>query len=417
MIHDKLTEQTLLSTIIFKREALLKAIDELNIDDFWNDDSIKLFQVIKHIYKSGKKVEILSIRDELLRLNTHPVKVDTMIADLSVINSGDITNLISILKDYSDRRKLKRLSEQINDCSDSKQQSLDDITCTIQNAIKDINKDSTKDIITIKDTSFEDVMKAGNYTQTGISDIDSKIGGLYDSDLIILAARTSVGKSALALQIAQNIAKVKTVLFFSIEMPVKQLVQRLLSYYARIDLFRLRQGYLNESDMEVLKECYGRILKDIPNLRISDNIYDLNGIITACRREAESSEIGLVVVDYIQLVKVHGISEKRLQVVEVSRELKLLAKELDCPVIAVAQLNRAVQMRVKQEPELSDLKESGSLEEDADVVMFIYSKDKYDEDAEVRIEKNRNGSIGKIYMKFEKSYMRFCGITREGKNE
>lgn len=352
----------------------------------------------------------------------------------STIDRVNTKEYIAIIKNKSIARKIIKAGEDIaNDAYDGKT-SLDVVLENAEKKILDITRSRTDGEFKSSGEVFDAAIKkieaieAAGSTITGIRTrfkaLDEMTAGLQRSDLILLAARPSMGKSALALNIALNSAMVSqgACAIFSLEMPAEQLANRMLSAKAKVDGQNIRKASLTETEWAKVNEAAQELksqkifFDDTPGIKIAD-------MYAKCRKLKQDYGLYLVIVDYIQLIQATGQSESRQQEVsDISRRLKAMARELDVPVIALSQLSRSVEQRTDKRPMLSDLRESGALEQDADLVMFIYRDEYYKheeersqerEDVELIIAKHRNGPVGTVKLAFEKNYNAFYGITNK----
>jgi replicative DNA helicase len=426
--HNAEAERTVLGAVLVDNSAFNSAAEVLSRDDFYRDGHRRIFEAMAALAERSIPIDTVTLKDELAR--TSSLEAVGGAAYLASLVEGlpRITNVEEwgrIIREKSVLRRLIHASTRIaqecyeaerepSEILDSAEKSIFEIAERRLNqgfvGIREIVKESFR---TIDQLSQSKDLVTG--LPTGFVDLDDKTSGLQKGDLIIVAARPAMGKTSLCLNIAQNASHRtgETIGIFSLEMSKEQLVLRLLCSDARVDAHRLRTGNLQEKDWARLAKAYAELSSS--NLYIDDSAMLTPLEIRAkCRRLKAEHGLGLIIVDYLQLVSGGGRVENRQQeIASISRSLKGLAKELDVPVMALSQLSRAPEARTDRRPQLSDLRESGAIEQDADIVMFIYREEEHkptDENrgiAEVIIGKQRNGPTGSIKLAFLKEYTRF----------
>ena len=429
-------EESLLSGILIDNNTLLDIVDIISPEDFYRSAHQKIFSGIVELFSKNEPVDLVTLTNALKeRGNLEEIGGATYLATL-VDTVPLAVNAKHYAKIVHDKASLRRLIEKANDiakeCFEDRG-NVDEIIDFAESSIFEISKNKHKQafypISEIIDGNIETLEeRQGNKAlvtgvPTGFTRLDNLISGLQKSELIILAARPSMGKTALALNIARNAAVDANVpvAIFSLEMSKEQLSMRLLCSEARIDSSRLRGGFFSMEDWRKLTDAAG-VLSDTSIF--IDDTPDISGmeIRAKARRLKMEKDIGLVIIDYLQLMKGRMSAERRdLEISEISRSLKALAKELDVPVMALSQLNRMLEQRNDKQPRLSDLRESGALEQDADVVAFIYRDEIYNSDennpkkgtADILIRKNRNGPTGEATLTFLDSYTRFENLAFE----
>lgn len=419
MPHDPAAEQSVIGSMIMDREAITIASEIITGEDFYSRQYGVIFDAMVELNDANKPVDPVTLQAKLVEKGVSP-EISSLeflkeILD-TVPTAANIRHYANIVADRSTARKLIRLNDEIsNECYAGNQpleQILDDTEKRVFQIVQNRNVDDyipINKIVMNAMNHIETVYKAkGNVTgqATGFYELDYKTAGLQNSDLILVAARPSMGKTALVLNMAQHMAfkNKKNVAIFSLEMSKEQLVNRLFSLESHVDAQRLRTGSLTDSDWKALIESAGNIgqsnliIDDTPSISISE-------LRSKCRKYKLEHGLDIVMIDYLQLMSASGgrSSDSRQQEIsEISRSLKALARELNVPVVALSQLSRAVESRPDKRPMLSDLRESGAIEQDADVVMFIYRDDYYHKDtekkgiAEIIIAKQRNGPIGTV---------------------
>jgi replicative DNA helicase len=411
MVFDVITEQAILVSAAFSQNALSELVN-LDREDFHVEKNQIIFDAIVDIYSSGENVDTLSIRQRLVESgNYSKVGGDAFIIDFA--RTGTIHNVSSAIRTiraYSQKRKLVRLIDVIREGVSDKTKGNIELLSEIEETLKSIH-----DLKDIDYRTFFDLIKDGlqgfeidgTFLPTGFYDLDNIIIGLFNSELTLLGARPGVGKSALALNIATHVAREKTVLFFSLEMSKAQLGLRMVSSYTRTDSDKIRRGVISQETKDFIFSKYPEMKR--LNLFPVDNAFTIDEITTRIRRFAQGRDLDLVIIDYLQLVRGSNRNIQRyVQIGEISRSLKLLAMELEIPILALCQLNRAAD---EQAPKLSDLRESGDLEQDADMVIFIHKKDEED-NYWLHVKKNRSGMTGKTRIIFNKPFSKFENIER-----
>ncbi len=429
--HNLEAEQAVLGAILIEPSVLLTVNERIKAEDFYRQGHQKLFQAMNELAQKGQPVDIVTLtavlEDQKWLEEVGGVAYLTELAG-TVPTAANVDYYAQIVEKKAILRRIIRTATQIATLGYN---SGDDVTSIIDEAerrILDISQRRMRggfvQIGEILMDSFEQIEAMYNNKKglkgipSGFVDLDRMTSGFQRSDLIILAARPSMGKTAFALNLAQNVAlrAGKTVAIFNLEMSAQQLVTRILSAEANIDAQAFRTGSLKEEDWEKLTMAIGALsdapiyIDDTPGLTVFD-------IRSKLRRLHAEREIGLVLIDYLQLISGRNNGESRQQEIsEISRSLKLMAREFDVPVIALSQLSRAVEQRQDKRPMLSDLRESGSIEQDADIVAFLYRDDYYNEDsekkniAELIIGKQRNGPVGKVELLFLKNYNKFLSL-------
>ena len=431
--HSIEAEQSVIGCMMLSRDAITIATDILREEDFYSRQYGLVFQAIVELNDAGKSVDIVTLQNKL-REKDAPPEVSSLefVKELmlSIPTAAHIRDYAEIVAQKAVLRRLIRASEEIaNVCyagKDSLEAILEDTEKSIFNIVQRRNTGDYVPIRQIVLNAMERIEKAsktkGNVTgvATGFLDLDYKTAGMQPADLILVAARPSMGKTALVLNIAQYVAFKSDLplAVFSLEMSREQLVNRLFSLESRVDSQHIRTGNLSDREWEDLIDGAGivgrskLIIDDTPGISVPE-------LRSKCRKFKLEHDIQMVIIDYLQLMSGSGRTDSRQQEVsEISRALKALARELSVPVIALSQLSRAVEQRPDHRPMLSDLRESGAIEQDADVVMFIYRDDYYNKDrekkgiAEIIIAKQRNGPIGTVELAWLPDYTKFANIQR-----
>ena len=427
-------EQSVIGSMIMDREAIIAASEILLKEDFYHQQYGVLFEAMEELFNEGQPADLVTLQNRLKEKDVPPeVSSLEYVRDLvaAVPTSANVKYYAQIVKEKAVLRKLIKVTENIeNECYLGKESLEVILEDTEKKVFELLQNRGGGDYVPIKQVVINTLEKIelasktkGNVTgiATGFVDLDYKMAGLQPSDLILVAARPSMGKTAFVLNIAQYVAfhSNLTAAIFSLEMSKEQLVNRMFSLESRVDAQVLRSGNLADSDWEKLIEAAGvigasnLIIDDTPGISISE-------LRSKCRKYKLEHDLKLVIIDYLQLMSGSGRStdSRQQEISDISRSLKALARELNVPVIALSQLSRAVEQRPDHRPMLSDLRESGAIEQDADVVMFIYRDDYYNKDsenkniAEIILAKQRNGPIGTVNLVWLPQYTKFANLER-----
>ncbi len=429
-------EQSVLGAMIMDRDAILIAMEMLEPGDFYHQQYGLMFQAVVELYNSSLPVDIITLQNKLKEMDV-PAEIASLefVGELvsSVPTSANIRSYAKIVKDNAIRRRMIKVSEEIeNECYLARE-SVEAEMDIMEKKVFDLlsARGGNTDYVPIRQVVLNALEKienaaknSGNVTgiPTGFIDLDYRTAGLQPSDLILIAARPSMGKTAFVLNIAQYIAFHENMCaaIFSLEMSKEQLVNRLFSLEARVDAQALRTGKLSDSDWEKLIEGAGvignsnLIIDDTPGISIAE-------LRSKCRKYKLEHDLKIIIIDYLQLMsgsRSRSSDSRQQEISDISRSLKALARELNVPVVALSQLSRAVEQRPDHRPMLSDLRESGAIEQDADVVMFIYRDDYYNHDSEMKgiseiiIAKQRNGPIGTINLVWLPEYTKFANMEK-----
>ena len=422
-----------LGSMLMDEDAISVATELIDKDSFYKDTHRKIFEAIRDLYNANKAVDIITLSDELKRnLTLDEIGGASFLTALvnSVPTAANINHYVSIVKEkYILRTLINSATKIISICYES-EGNVDEVVDSAEKfifevsdrksqgsylALKEIIKDSIENI----DRLYQ---KKAHVTgiPSGYIDFDSKTSGLQESDLIVIAGRPSMGKSAFALGIAEyaGVVEKMPIAFFSLEMSKEQLVQRMLCSHARVDAHKVRTGYLSPSDWPRLTAAAGK-LSEAPIFIDDSPAISVMELRAKARRLKAHQDIKLIILDYMQLMRGSGREENRQQEIsDISRSLKSLARELNVPIVAISQLSRAVESRTDHRPQLSDLRESGAIEQDADVVVLILREEYYKPSpdnegiAEVIIAKQRNGPVGSMKLSFIKEYTKFENLAR-----
>ena len=431
--HSVEAEQSVIGSMIMDREAIVVASEIVTGDDFYSKQYGILFDTMVELNNEGKPVDIVTLQDRLKEKEVPPeVSSIEFLAELLnfSITSANIKHYANIVAEKATLRKLIKLNEEIANTCYMGKESLEYILEDTEKRVFDlVQRRNTGEFVPIREVvmnAMDKIEKASRNNgvvtgiPTGFIDLDYRTAGMQPSDLVLIAARPSMGKTAFVLNIAQHVAfkQNQTVAIFSLEMSKEQLVNRLFALESQVDSQNIRTGQLNDTEWEKLIETAGIIGKS--NLIIDDtpgiSIAELR---SKCRKYKLEHQLSMIIIDYLQLMSGSGKTDSRQQEIsDISRSLKALARELSVPVLALSQLSRAVEQRPDHRPMLSDLRESGAIEQDADVVMFIYRDDYYNHDterkdiAEIIIAKQRNGPIGTVELAWIPKYTKFANLQR-----
>ena len=432
--NDVEAEQAIIGSMLTDKDAVISAVEVLKAEDFYREDNKIIYEAILNLYSRSEPIDIITVKSELESMG----KIDQVggieyLAELpeKVPTTANAMKYVKIVEEKSTLRQLIKTANEIIELGYSPTEDVEDIMEGAEKKIFDVMQQKNqkgyepiKDVLVESFTKLEELYNRKQHitgVPSGFMELDYKTAGFHGSDLILIAARPAMGKTAFALNIATNAAVRANVpvVVFSLEMSKEQLVNRVLCSEAMVDSNKVRTGKLEEDDWTKLAETIGPLseaeiyIDDTPGISITE-------IRAKCRKLKLEKNIGMIVIDYLQLIqgtnKRNGSREQEIS--EISRSLKMLAKELNVPVIALSQLSRAAELRPDHRPMLSDLRESGAIEQDADIVMFLYRDDYYNEDsekkgiAEVIIAKHRGGSTGTVELLWLGSYTKFVNIEK-----
>ncbi len=432
--HDIEAEQAVLGSMLTDKDAVIAGIEILKPEDFYREDNKAIYQAIYNLYRKGEPIDVITVKSQLIEEGNFEkvggLEYLALLPD-KVPTTANVEMYIKIIEEKSILRNLIQTSNQLIELGYSQNEEVDYIMDEAEKRIFNIMKNrNQKGYTPIKDIlidSFQQIERMYNQKdaisgiRSGFIDLDRKTSGLNNSDLILVAARPAMGKSAFAINIATNVAMRANVpvVIFNLEMSKEQVANRILCSEAMVDSNKIKTGQMEDSDWEKLASTLGPLsaseiyIDDTPGISIME-------IRAKARKLKLEKNIGLIVIDYLQLIQGTGKkgASREQEISEISRSLKILAKELDVPVIALSQLSRASEQRKDHRPMLSDLRESGAIEQDADIVMFIYRDDYYNEDspkkgvAEIILAKHRGGSIGTIELLWLGNYTKFVDLDK-----
>ncbi len=428
-------EMSLLGAILIDEEVLADISDKLNAQDFYDKRHTLIFESMMRLYERHRPVDLLTLSDQLTKkAELEIIGGSAYLTELTnyVPTAAHATTYAEMISQKAIRRRLIKASSDIAELGYDEEREISELLENAESQLFGVSDSSTKQdlvsleqILTESFDRMEELHRGGGKLRgipTGWRDLDNMTAGLQQSDLIILAARPAMGKTTLVTNLAYNVATKakKSVLFFSLEMSKEQLVDRMLADASGVDAWNIRTGNLSDDDFEKLSHAMGEMaeapifIDDTPGVTVLE-------MRTKARREAHNNPLGLIIIDYLQLMQGSGRSDgNRVQEVsEISRGLKLIARELNVPVIALSQLSRSVETRTPQIPQLSDLRESGSIEQDADIVAFIYREAYYNPDTDRQnvtdliLAKHRNGPTGKVELYFHPERLRFMSLDKQ----
>lgn len=433
--HSAEAEQSVIGSMLMDRDAIIAASEIITADDFYQNQYGVMFDAMVELFNEGKPVDLVTLQNRLKEKDVPPeVSSLEFVREIviAVPTSANIRSYANIVREKAMLRRLIRVNEEIANTCYSGKERLEDILSYTEKAIFDLLQNRTgSDFVPIKQVALNvlERIEAASKSEgtvtgipTGFIDLDYKTSGMQPSDLVLLAARPSMGKTAFVLNLVDYVAVRKGMpcMIFSLEMSKEQLVNRMLSMESNVDSQKLRTGSLTDADWDAVVEGIGiignskLIIDDTPGISITE-------LRSKCRKIKLEYGLSMVIVDYLQLMSGSGRSgdNRQQEISEISRSLKALAREIQAPVVALSQLSRACESRQDHRPMLSDLRESGAIEQDADVVMFLYRDDYYNKDtdrpnvAEVIIAKQRNGPIGTVELLWRPEFTKFVNMAKQ----
>ena len=435
MPNAQVMEQSLLGSLLVYPSVMTDCQDlGLQPEEFYIPGHQTLYAAMQDLDATGKALDLNSVALRLQEKGQLEAAggLDYIIALVDgAVSSAGVKTYIETIQDKYQLRRLIETADEIRETAMESADSLDDILSQSESAVMDVTRRtrgtdflSSREIVDRVLEQLKELRNTSGITgiKTGYTDLDRMTNGFQRGDLIILAARPAMGKSALALNLAVQAARRNpgAVAVFSLEMPADSIMKRMLSSESRVQSGKLRDGRLSNEEMNRLFEAGNGLAESLIYLDDTGSI-KVNQIFSKCRKlKSEQESLSMIVIDYLQLITGSRSDSRQQEVSEISRSLKILAKEMDCPVIALSQLSRKVEDRTGHEPQLSDLRESGSIEQDADIVMFLYRENYYDKDKEAQeqievvdlsLAKHRNGAIGRIQLAFEKGVSRFTNYA------
>lgn len=428
--HDEEAEQAVIGSMMTDKDAVISAIEVLKPEDFYREDNKIIYNAIMNLYAKAEPIDLITLKDELTSLGKlEPIGGLEYLVSLpeKVPTTANVEKYIKIVEEKSILRSLIKTANELIEIGYRQNEEVEILMDSAEKKIFDLmQRKSQKGYSSIRDIlvdTFTELEQLYNQKQhitgvaSGFIDLDNKTAGFHNSDLVLIAARPAMGKTAFALNIATN-AAIKAnipVVIFSLEMSKEQCANRILCSQAMVDSEKVAKGDVSDEDWSKLAIASGE-LSESAGIFIDDSAgINIAEIRAKCRKLKLEKNIGLVVIDYLQLIQGSGNTKSREQeIAEISRSLKILAKEINVPVIALSQLSRAPEARPDHRPMLQDLRESGSIEQDADIVMFLYRDDYYNPEteakniAEVIIAKHRAGPTGTVELLWMPSYTKFA---------
>ena len=433
--HSIEGEQSVIGSMLMDREAIIAASEIVTADDFYQHPYGIMFEAMVELFNEGKPVDLVTLQDRLKEKDVPPeISSLDFVRDIitTVPTSANVKSYATIVKEKAVLRRLIRINEEIANTCYLGREPLETILADTEKKIFDLLQNrNSGEFVPIRQVALnvlENIEKAYRTRETvtgvptGFHDLDYKTSGFQPSDLILLAARPSMGKTAFVLNVVDYVTVRRGIpcMVFSLEMSKEQLVNRMLSMESNVDTQKLRTGTLTDSDWDAVVEGVGvigsstLIIDDTPGITVTE-------LRSKCRKVKLEHGLGMVIIDYLQLMTGSGKNgdNRQQEISEISRSLKALARELKAPVVALSQLSRACETRADHRPMLSDLRESGAIEQDADVVMFLYRDDYYNKDsemkdiAEVIIAKQRNGPIGTVNLLWMPQFTKFVNAVRQ----
>lgn len=425
--HSIEAEESVLGALLIDKDAVTDVAEFLRPEHFYKEANRHIFQAMLDLYSEREPIDLVTVAERLKKAkNLKPIGGSAYLSKLAgdVPTAAHAEHYARIVKDHHTKRELISAASNLTELAFDEGQNLDQILDTAERSVFSLSQQNLKQVfIPIKDAlaeSFDRLDELHKSSEdirgvpTGFRDLDDALAGMQKSNLIILAARPGTGKTALSLNISQYVSVERNVPvgFFSLEMSREELVDRLLVSQANIDAWKLKTGRLGEEEFTRLSDAMG-ILADAP-LYIDDtpgiSVLEMR---TKARRLMAEHGLKLIIVDYLQLIRGRNLENRVQEVTEISQALKNLARELKVPVLALSQLSRAVEHRGTKQPQLSDLRESGAIEQDADVVMFLYRDDDEElENVKLNIAKHRNGPLRTVDLRFVGDRIRFFGVER-----
>ena len=432
--HSIEAEQSVIGSMLMDREAIIAASEIVTASDFYQTQYGIMFETMVELFNEGKPVDLITLQDRLKEKDVPPeVSSLDFVRDIitTVPTSANVRSYANIVREKAVLRKLIHVNETIANTCYAGKEPLDQILATTEKTIFDLLQSrGGGEFVPIRQVALNVLEKIevasksqGSVTgiPTGFIDLDYKTSGMQPSDLVLIAARPSMGKTAFVLNLVDHVAVRKGLpcMVFSLEMSKEQLVNRMLAMESNVDAQKLRNGNLTDSDWDAVVEGIGvignsnLIIDDTPGISITE-------LRSKCRKMKLEHGLSMIIIDYLQLMSGSGKSSdnRQQEISEISRSLKALAREMNAPVLALSQLSRACETRTDHRPMLSDLRESGAIEQDADVVMFLYRDDYYNKDtdtpniAEVIIAKQRNGPIGTVNLLWQPEFTKFVNLAK-----
>lgn len=414
IIHDTAAERAIIATAI-QRNTYLSRLLELEQSDFYSPENALLLSIMRDLYNAGETVDIPVIKATLVQRGKTEVfdslKIDELHDDVMYAVTYNFDWMFEKVLDLSKKRKLAALGTKIVDAASTHGTTTDELVERIDRAVSEINRDRSAKAVSVSEVAAggdAGFVEAEKYLTTGFSDLDQILLGLFGGQLIIIGARPGVGKSAFALQMAEHIAREGRVLFFSLEMPKKQIIRRMITRRTGIPANAMRSGNISGDQRREVQATLREIEKDYKNLIVIDNATDFYTIVNTAKKQYDQYGLACIMIDYLQLCRMKSQEKRYLQLGEMTATLKAMSIKYGLPIVVLSQLSRIAENKT---PELSELRESGNIEQDADVVIFPHRPNMKEGKVELIIAKNRDGSIGFKKLFFNAPRLTFQSMT------
>ena len=430
--HSREAEESVIGALLLSEEAASEVMDRIHPEDFYVPAHQAIFEAMRELFDTTEAIDAVTVSEALRRRGELEkiggVQYLTRLVDI-VPSTSNVTYYAGIVEEHAKRRELIRAGASVTEYAFNIDDEISEVLDRAEQAVLGVAEKRSSQTLLEVGPMFQDVLEHIEMLEnqgseitglaTGFVDLDKKLAGLQAANLVVIAGRPAMGKSSLTMNIATNAAAAgEAVAIFSLEMSKEEIVQRILSSVGKVDSMKLRSGQLGPLWQRVV-DAAGRMYK--APIYIDDSpVVTVTDIRAKCRRLKRKRGLSLIVVDYLQLMESYGQENRQQEIAQISRNLKNLARELEVPIIAVSQLNRSLESREDKRPRLSDLRESGSIEQDADVVMFVYRHEYYHPEeqekkgiAEVIVAKHRAGSTGPVEMTFQPEFTRFANLGRD----
>lgn len=414
IIHDADAERAIIATAI-QRNTYMSRLLELEPTDFYSPENALLLSIMRDLYNAGETVDIPVIKATLVQRGKTETfdtkKIDELHDDVMYAVTYNFDWMFDKVLDLSKKRKLAALGTKIVDAASTHGTTTDELVERIDRAVSEINRDRSAKAVSVSDVAAggdSGFVEAEKYLTTGFPDLDQILLGLFGGQLIIIGARPGVGKSAFALQMAEHIAREGRVLFFSLEMPKKQIIRRMITRRTGIPANAMRSGNISGDQRREVQATLREIEKDYKNLIVIDNATDFYTIVNTAKKQYDQYGLSCIMIDYLQLCRMKSAEKRYLQLGEMTATLKAMSIKYGLPIVVLSQLGRIAENKT---PELSELRESGNIEQDADVVIFPHRPNMKEGKVELIIAKNRDGSIGFKKLFFNAPRLTFASMT------
>lgn len=414
IIHDADAERAIIATAI-QRNTYMSRLLELEPTDFYSHENALLLSIMRDLYNSGETVDIPVIKATLVQRGKTETfdakKIDDLHDDVMYAVTYNFDWMFDKVLDLSKKRKLAALGTKIVDAASTHGTTTDELVERIDRAVSEINRDRSAKAVSVSEVAAggdSGFVEAEKYLTTGFPDLDQILLGLFGGQLIIIGARPGVGKSAFALQMAEHIAREGRVLFFSLEMPKKQIIRRMITRRTGIPANAMRSGNISGDQRREVQATLREIEKDYKNLIVIDNATDFYTIVNTAKKQYDQYGLSCIMIDYLQLCRMKSAEKRYLQLGEMTATLKAMSIKYGLPIVVLSQLGRIAENKT---PELSELRESGNIEQDADVVIFPHRPNMKEGKVELIIAKNRDGSIGFKKLFFNAPRLTFASMT------